>query len=467
MESVQQTGSAAGDEKHSSSTIYLQSPPNSAAALQKSTPESTAKINSLLQQNHDNFHIFSDFEDRLHNHLSHHLLAIYALGATPENLQFAYDTNAGHLLPIGEKNAPVVENLSHSESWGEYLGKAEMYHTFLQFFQNSIDQVGWQETVKRHIFSEKGVKDGMPERLVAGFLHPWIHLGYGIEFEQPAIIAEGLAQTAVHDMWPAVYLQRCQSEAVASHTSPENATMKSLFQEAYGSTKLRESTKWSDPQKNKAVYANALDEMVALAAKWYIPPTADDETIKQAAAELAAAAAYICATTPRTDKKVKFDFFLMHCVTSSVFLDVWVRQAWIGNAEKALLLNYFGWMVLNMYVSRGCAEINLNQVRTYFPKGSHGVEWLGKWEDIAERAVVLKDDGHVAKTVRALMNAAEATAPYARRPGFELRTPLFLKIAEMAVDAAEDCGEGEPLWVRSTGHPEAWENVSGPRLVYD
>lgn len=38
-------------------------------------------------------------------------------------------------------------------------------------------------------------------RLHAGFLHPMIHLGFGVEFQQPAIIAEALAQAAVHDNW--------------------------------------------------------------------------------------------------------------------------------------------------------------------------------------------------------------------------------------------------------------------------
>ena len=34
-----------------------------------------------------------------------------------------------------------------------------------------------------------------------GFLHPIIHLGFGVEFKQPAIIAEALAEAAVHDNW--------------------------------------------------------------------------------------------------------------------------------------------------------------------------------------------------------------------------------------------------------------------------
>ncbi|KAK6356794.1 hypothetical protein TWF718_001135 [Orbilia javanica] len=451
----------------SPSKIALTGAPDSGAALRSPTEETTKKANDLLQQNHDNFHIFWDFEDRLHNHVAHHLLAIYALGATADELQFAYDTNVKLQLPIGDKKPPVLKDISNSDDRGKYLADAENYATFLQYFQDSIGEIGWQETIKKHVFSEKAVEEGMPERLVAGFLHPWIHVGYGIEFEQPAIIAEGLAQTAVHDDWPGRYLKACMAAATAasSHNASygRGTTVVSLFNEAHDTEKLRKSTKWSDPQKNKAVYANAFEEMVALASKWYIPPTSDNETIAKASAELASAAAFVCSATPRLDKKVKFDFFLMHTVTSSVFLDVWVRQAWLGNAEKSILINYFGWMVVNMYVSRGCADINFDQVKDYKAK-----ERNSDWVSIAARATRLKDDGHVSKTVRALVNAEKVSQNYGVVDGFEVATNLYLKIAEMALDAAEDqegSNSDEPLWVRSTGHPEAWAKV-GPRTEY-
>lgn len=34
-----------------------------------------------------------------------------------------------------------------------------------------------------------------------GLLHPIIHLGFGIEFNQPALVAEGLAQACLHANW--------------------------------------------------------------------------------------------------------------------------------------------------------------------------------------------------------------------------------------------------------------------------
>lgn len=35
--------------------------------------------------------------------------------------------------------------------------------------------------------------------IITGLLHPMIHLGYGLEFNQPAIVAEALANAAIHD----------------------------------------------------------------------------------------------------------------------------------------------------------------------------------------------------------------------------------------------------------------------------
>ena len=40
--------------------------------------------------------------------------------------------------------------------------------------------------------------DDMLARMFAGFLHPMIQLMYGVEWTQPAMVAEALAQTAVH-----------------------------------------------------------------------------------------------------------------------------------------------------------------------------------------------------------------------------------------------------------------------------
>ena len=35
--------------------------------------------------------------------------------------------------------------------------------------------------------------------LNAGIFHPYLHFGYAFEYNQPALVAEGLAMASVHD----------------------------------------------------------------------------------------------------------------------------------------------------------------------------------------------------------------------------------------------------------------------------
>jgi hypothetical protein len=58
-------------------------------------------------------------------------------------------------------------------------------------------------------------------------LHPIIHLGLGIEFRQPAIIAEALAQAAVHGNRDSNYLLAVEKAA----TEPSSKTMLQILDE--------------------------------------------------------------------------------------------------------------------------------------------------------------------------------------------------------------------------------------------
>ena len=89
-------------------------------------------------------------------------------------------------------------------------------------------------------------------RLYAGFLHPIIHLGFGIEFQQPAIIAEALAQAAVHDNWMARIFLGC--EKAAKGKRGEEGPKKSIVQileECKNDEKLRNSAQFLRRQQDK------------------------------------------------------------------------------------------------------------------------------------------------------------------------------------------------------------------------
>lgn len=77
-----------------------------------------------------------------------------------------------------------------------------------------------------------------------GFLHPLIHLGFGLEFKQPVIVAEALAETAVHDRWLAPFFIGAEKSAKESKTSK---TLSQLVEDVDSDEKLKASAKWVCP----------------------------------------------------------------------------------------------------------------------------------------------------------------------------------------------------------------------------
>jgi hypothetical protein len=111
----------------------------------------------------------------------------------------------------------------------------------------------------------------MLKSYVTGLVHPLIHLGFGIEFNQPAIVAQALAQTAVHDevMGPAFFLP---AEKLAGGIGkPGKKSLLQLLNEIRENEALRKSAHWSDPNKMRdGVLTRAPDEMFNIAAQYTV-----------------------------------------------------------------------------------------------------------------------------------------------------------------------------------------------------
>ena len=115
--------------------------------------------------------------------------------------------------------------------------------------------------------------DDMLVRLHAGFLHPMIHLGFGVEFKQPAIIAEALAQAAVHDSWIGRFM--LDAEKAAASSGGKGEPMVELLDEVRANKKLSSAANWNDSNKIRdGILVRAPDEMIAIAAKWRVSPGA-------------------------------------------------------------------------------------------------------------------------------------------------------------------------------------------------
>ncbi|KAH7079757.1 hypothetical protein FB567DRAFT_449318 [Paraphoma chrysanthemicola] len=421
------------------------------------TTESAEKTSQLLQLNHEKHHIFFN-RSGFHNHIVHHLLTIYALGASPQEIQHGYDINATYQRPPEPLKDSIVNDMHKPDRFKTYLGKEQYYHDFLVFFQSEIEAKTWQTVLNEYVFAGDERADDLFARLYGGFLHPIIHLGFGIEFEQPAIIAEALAQAAVHDEWMARLFAPCEAAAEKNRGKGNEKTIVELFEEARKNETLKNAARWDDGNKVRdGVLGRAAEELVRLASQY----TVDEERLEEQTAEMINAAVYFTSAAQRPPHQIKFDFYYIHCLNSSIFFSTFLNlpSCTLSNKSKRRLLEYKIWTDIAMYTSRHCPALLLDEIKTYAPK-----QGQDSWDDIFRRVNQFDDDGHASKLVRALAHGENVCKQYEAQDGFPVKSNMWRTLGHMAIDSVE---AGDPHWVRSAGFDEAWESVplrEGARL---
>jgi hypothetical protein len=105
----------------------------------------------------------------------------------------------------------------------------------------------------------------------SGLIHPLIQLCFGLEFNQPAIVAQGLAQAAVHDDWlgRAFFLPAERMSAGVGVAGKKS--LLELLNECRGDKALVESVKWEDGNKIRdGVMTRAPDHMLKYAAQFTV-----------------------------------------------------------------------------------------------------------------------------------------------------------------------------------------------------
>lgn len=125
------------------------------------------KLNELLQKNHEQNHAY--FSSTLfHNHLVHHMLSMYALGADESILQEAYD----NMVPIQRRipglDMEVVNSMEDPNKFKQYLGNERHYHNFMVFYQQEIARTSWQNVVDEYLLKGDDRADDMLSRTFAG-----------------------------------------------------------------------------------------------------------------------------------------------------------------------------------------------------------------------------------------------------------------------------------------------------------
>lgn len=195
----------------------------------------------------------------------------------------------------------------------KFLGDEKYYHDFLAFFQEEMETTSWQAVLQKYVFGGDERADDMLLRMFAGFLHPIIHLGFGIEFHQPAIMAEALAQAAIHSTWMGKFLLPAEKAARERHDTPSKS-MVQLLDEVYADKEIGEAARWSDGNKLRdGIIGRAGERMINLAAQFSV----ESSELEEKTAEMTNACAYYTAGAQRSDHIVKYDFYYVSISTQA------------------------------------------------------------------------------------------------------------------------------------------------------
>ncbi|PLN81049.1 hypothetical protein BDW42DRAFT_201013 [Aspergillus taichungensis] len=439
--------------------------------------ECAAKTAELIKTNNERYHLLIH-NAGVHNHILHHLLALYAMGATPAQLDKAFLRGTISQKPAAAPNSQRVRNFGDPSQFLACVGDGRYYNDYCAFFQEEVERNGMAQTAKEYLFKGDERGEEMFRRFFGGYLHSPIHLGYAIEFDQPLIAAEAFALTSVHSSSYGETLHMIE-KAVQSAPPAPGRSLIDIQQDIYSNRNIRNAMDYDDVDKlHQSVVPNAEDDVVKLVGQWRVHPDELDIRV----AELLNTFTYLAASAQRPDKQIRFDFFLMHVITSSSFAPVLTRTSWIPKPTRARILEWLGRAALLIYIESGAPLPRPEEIANYKPLHSSG------WSELFHRACEYEDDGHLVKLIRGIRTGAVLAGPYADRGEFPLKGEReFLVIAHMAMDGAEkfqsesveqevdqvnetsimgqilprDIMRVVARWPRHVGYDEAWYHVPG------
>ncbi|THU98566.1 hypothetical protein K435DRAFT_777442 [Dendrothele bispora CBS 962.96] len=414
-------------------------------------PETIKAVQNVLNDNHERHHVF--FNDRgFHNHVSHHVLAIWALGGDQNVINAAYGRDQKYQRKAYDSPEPIT-----SANFNDHLGDENFYGGYLKFFHDLIivQQQDIPSVLERYVFSpdanfgttsSNGKHPQMLSRFVDGLVHPMIHVGYGTELGLPGMVIEGLAQTAVHKpstspvMPPSIFTTKPVPSTVSGLTSRlhsltfkmPSANGDSDSDGTHAFTILARILK--DPElkiREESSEGGGFDHVMKKHAEtlfkhamdWDVD-TSDPKKVERKIAELQwmNTLIYVLPGFKRGQgDKFHADFFNMHLVTSSIFLPSIV--ALISPPSQEVFLRSYFVTSLTWWISRGRPGLDIESFfaadtvqpdlgvmspaklslihDTSHPSATNPNPWL----PIIQQAILSPDD-HVPKCQRALVHFA-------------------------------------------------------------
>ncbi|TFY67493.1 hypothetical protein EVJ58_g1578 [Rhodofomes roseus] len=355
------------------------------------TYETKLALTRKLKDNHTQFHAFRN-EQGLHNTMPHQLLALFAMGGSTPLYDAVYKKQEAELLTAFQSPEEIT-----AENYHKFLGNKDYYDAYLEYFHRVVFELGFAATLDEYLLSrganypETGAPRHMVNRLLARSFHPMIYLGYGIEFGVPGLVAEGLAQMAVHPQEAPSLLLASDFEipedaADAPDLPPLQAGFSSLtLNERKRSLLTLKYLKGDNkfavhaftvlarivkddrfkcsalnlkPQEDLSEAALLLEHVgkevgnaiVEYAADW-LPDDSGAYILESKVEELCWLGTLLYGIGGYQTDGFVADYYLMHIVTSSIFLPSFL--AYLSPASAIVLLRTFLRTTLAWYVARG------------------------------------------------------------------------------------------------------------------
>ena len=370
------------------------------------------------------------------------MLTIWALGASAETIQLQYDREAKRQRPALPHDENIIESFSDKEAFMRHFYEEAQYPNYLAFFQREIEAKGVADMINEYLFSGDELAESLLSRLFSGLIHPIIHLGFGIEFNQPAIVAQALAQAAVHEEYlGSSFFSPAEKTALEAD---EKKTLIEIMDQMRADKKLSTAAHHEDGDRFAEGFLKRAPEVIAHCSQWTVP----EDKLHERLAEMMNTAStyparpgfvsirlldinyhikvYWTATAQNPEKEIKLDFFYLHSVNSAILFKAFMDLPYLSSRSKSRLLEMKGRIDLLNWVSRNMPKPELKDVIDY--------NIFHDWPDVfAQSCKHPTDDGHLPKYVRAVAYARELCRPYETeaRNGFLVKGDMWIRIANM------------------------------------
>ena len=111
------------------------------------------------------------------DHIAHHLLGLWALGATPDEMQYMWNFNVPYQSPLEQRHNAAVSkdvDLKDPELFNKCLGKDEKYADFLRFFEDEVAEKGVQHVIREYVLKGDNRANDIFCRMYTGESNPSI-----------------------------------------------------------------------------------------------------------------------------------------------------------------------------------------------------------------------------------------------------------------------------------------------------